>query len=172
MHYFHLTFSPFHTQDSLGRVWTLGDNKYGSLGRRVVGVEGKAVVGTHPSRSREAHRDRDRAPGLVEGLPGGVFWVRGVCGWSHVCVRGVGVRDGESVFFGWGRGDLGQLASHVDARASGGSSSPVPLPPLPSNLPHPHADSNAQVPCMWEVHAGAEHTLVVGTEGFLVSMYV
>lgn len=88
--------------DEHGRVWTLGDNKYGQLGR----TAGAGVTASHVE------------PQLVEGPLGrvdsGCFDIRS--GWSHVLAV---VRDGrtdEVTLFGWGRNDKGQLGTGTSPR--------------------------------------------------------
>jgi alpha-tubulin suppressor-like RCC1 family protein/cation transport regulator ChaC len=78
--------------DDIGRIWTLGENKYGQLGRSIGG------------------KKFDATPTIIEGIPlpkeGSI--VRVDCGWSH-CVVSLITTDGETVVFGWGRNDKGQL---------------------------------------------------------------
>jgi alpha-tubulin suppressor-like RCC1 family protein len=78
--------------DDQGRIWTLGDNKYGQLGRS---IDGKKV---------------DATPTLIEGIPeskkGSI--VRVECGWSHSVIL-METTYSEIAVFGWGRNDKGQL---------------------------------------------------------------
>ena len=115
--------------DDRGRAWSLGDNKYGQLGRDAINV------GSDDGIKREV-------PHLCEGLEEGVQWNKVVCGWSHTILRGVR-QDGTFAFYGWGRCDLGQLATLPDegVSVSGGClvypaavrvRKPSPLPPLPA----------------------------------------
>jgi len=97
--------------DEHGRVWTLGDNKYGQLGRR--------------RRSEDATNTPANAePQLVEGPLGKVnsrcFAIRS--GWSHILALVRSDNDsgggGGAMLYGWGRNDKGQLGvistqSHV-----------------------------------------------------------
>lgn len=78
--------------DEHGRIWTMGDNKYGQLGRPTTGSN-KAV------------------PELVAGQLGrkgsGCFDIS--CGWSHcmaLVTKGI-LRKND--LYGWGRNDKGQL---------------------------------------------------------------
>mmetsp|Transcript_4099 Transcript_4099/g.9095 ORF Transcript_4099/g.9095 Transcript_4099/m.9095 type:complete len:800 (+) Transcript_4099:122-2521(+) len=76
--------------DEHGRVWTLGDNKYGQLG--------------HSAGS-------DAEPQLVDGPLGkvnsGCF---AICsGWSHILALTRDKDSGEVNVYGWGRNDKGQL---------------------------------------------------------------
>ena len=64
------------TVDDRGRAWSLGDNKYGQLGRDAINV------GSDDGIKREI-------PQLCEGLEEGVQWNKVVYGWSHTILRGV-----------------------------------------------------------------------------------
>ncbi|GKY94634.1 hypothetical protein MPSEU_000428900 [Mayamaea pseudoterrestris] len=72
--------------DSLGRLWSFGDNRYGQLGRTT--------------------RDKlfDANPQIVS-LPNGCEVHDFDCGWSHT----VALTKSAAVTFGWGRTDRGQL---------------------------------------------------------------
>lgn len=78
--------------DEHGRIWTLGENKYGQLGRS---IDGKKF---------------DSTPTMVEDMPpfpkGSK--VRVECGWSHTVVQAQ-APTGESIVYGWGRNDKGQM---------------------------------------------------------------
>ena len=79
--------------DDKGRVWSFGDNKYGQLGRPIVGK-------------------MDQTPTLVDGLepvPRGSI-VSVDCGWSHTLLE-VNAPDGNVYFYGMGRNDKGQLGT-------------------------------------------------------------
>ncbi|GAX23659.1 hypothetical protein FisN_12Hh233 [Fistulifera solaris] len=74
--------------DEKGRVWTFGDNQYGQLGR-------------------ETRNKADPSPGLVE--MGSTWRVQTIhCGWSHTVVLAQN-DDNQTVVWGWGRNDKGQL---------------------------------------------------------------
>jgi len=79
--------------DDQGRIWTMGENKYGQLGRS---IDGKKY---------------DANPALVEGIPipkeGSTMHV--ACGWSHCVVLVENKDSNEKAVFGWGRNDMGQL---------------------------------------------------------------
>ena len=80
--------------DEYGRIWTLGDNKYGQLGR--------------------LRDDSDREPQLVDGPLGqvnsGCFAV--YSGWSHILALSRDTEDSDAcILHGWGRNDKGQLGS-------------------------------------------------------------
>lgn len=85
--------------DNQGRIWTFGENKYGQLGRQMVGGA------TH-----------DATPGLVQletsktesSTTNTVLQI--ACGWSHNVVLTEDSRDKVSVY-GWGRNDKGQLGN-------------------------------------------------------------
>jgi alpha-tubulin suppressor-like RCC1 family protein/cation transport regulator ChaC len=77
--------------DTLGRVWSFGDNRLGQLGRLTDGKE---------SASK---------PGLVS-FPAGYGVVDINCGWSHN-VALASDSNGRAVVFGWGRSDKGQLGT-------------------------------------------------------------
>ena len=79
--------------DEDGKVWTLGENKYGQLGRSISGTI-------------------DGIPRLVEGPLGekGSQCIAIACGWSHTIVT-VQTTDEKIEFYGWGRNDKGQLGT-------------------------------------------------------------
>mmetsp|Transcript_20873 Transcript_20873/g.30678 ORF Transcript_20873/g.30678 Transcript_20873/m.30678 type:complete len:555 (+) Transcript_20873:223-1887(+) len=86
--------------DDRGRIWTMGDNKYGQLGRGGGKMIAKGKYGELPQ--------------LVDGILGregsGCYEIS--CGWSHNIAL---VRDNNNSpsskvsIFGWGRNDKGQL---------------------------------------------------------------
>jgi alpha-tubulin suppressor-like RCC1 family protein len=75
--------------DEHGRVWTMGDNKYGQLGR--------------------ADTEKSEDPQLVDGLLGQKTFAI-YSGWSHVLAL-IRNKDDELTLYGWGRNDKGQLGS-------------------------------------------------------------
>ncbi|KAL3945484.1 MAG: hypothetical protein SGBAC_000455 [Bacillariaceae sp.] len=80
--------------DEKGRIWTFGENKYGQLGRL---FEGK----------------KDPLPTEIDSaelVPAGCD-VRLDCGWSHNIVQITSQDDAESIIYGWGRNDKGQLGT-------------------------------------------------------------
>jgi alpha-tubulin suppressor-like RCC1 family protein/cation transport regulator ChaC len=80
--------------DEHGRIWTMGENKYGQLGRPI--LDGKKF---------------DATATLVEGIPAfsaDSNKIRIECGWSHTVVH-VQTPTGGSLVYGWGRNDMGQL---------------------------------------------------------------
>ncbi|KAL7469560.1 hypothetical protein ACHAXS_009813 [Conticribra weissflogii] len=83
--------------DELGRVWSLGDNKYGQLGR-------------HKSSPNSA-----REPMLVEGPLGednsGCIAI--MSGWSHILALVKTKNSTEITLYGWGRNDKGQLGKKL-----------------------------------------------------------
>jgi alpha-tubulin suppressor-like RCC1 family protein len=76
--------------DEHGRIWTLGESKYGQLGR----------LSIHSS---------DGIPQLVDGRFGSAC-VAIDCGWSHN-VATFQTLDGRIEMYGWGRNDRGQLGT-------------------------------------------------------------
>jgi len=80
--------------DSLNRIWTFGENKYGQLGRPFEGK--KDPVPTEVDSSE------------VE-MPDGSN-IRLDCGWSHNIVQ-VTLKDSGIAIYGWGRNDKGQLGT-------------------------------------------------------------
>lgn len=78
--------------DAQGRVWTLGENKHGQLGRSL--KEGFV----------------DGTPRVVDGLEEGWKCLDIKCGWSH-CVVLARNPKGATAVFGWGRNDKGQLGT-------------------------------------------------------------
>jgi len=82
--------------DSLNRIWTFGENKYGQLGRT----------------SKE--KKKDPIPSIVDmkGKIGEDDTVVAVyCGWSHSIIHIEGQEKGSDRFFGFGRNDKGQLGT-------------------------------------------------------------
>jgi alpha-tubulin suppressor-like RCC1 family protein/cation transport regulator ChaC len=79
--------------DNKGRVYSLGENKYGQLGRP---IEEKI----------------DPVPSLVQGLESisASSRIKVVSGWSHTVLT-VESEDGSTRAFGWGRNDKGQLGT-------------------------------------------------------------
>lgn len=79
--------------DEHGRVWTMGENKYGQLGRSCNGKW-------------------DSVPRLVDGVLGSresrCYDID--CGWSHTVVT-VRTEAGLTEVYGWGRNDKGQLGT-------------------------------------------------------------
>ncbi len=74
--------------DEKGRVWTFGDNQYGQLGR-------------------ESFNRSDQTPGLLD--IDSTWTVQAIhCGWSHTVMLARNV-DNQTVVWGWGRNDKGQL---------------------------------------------------------------
>ena len=128
--------------DVTGDVWSFGDNRHGSLGR-------EADSQRNEGQGRELRK--------VCGLPRDVKWVGCRSGWSHVIVKGV-KQDGSTVFYGWGRRDLGQFPPGSGTISD--PSEPVELQPLPA-LP------SGEVPRMVEVWCGAEHTVAADAHGHL-----
>eukprot|EP01038_Epipyxis_sp_PR26KG_P004346 gene4346-6150_t len=96
--------------DSVGVVYSFGNQKYGCLGRPDV-----------VSQFNE--------PIPVLGLPPDVKWSRIVCGWSHVVLRGLH-RNGSLVYYGWGRRDMNQFPTE-EVGIDSCMHAPVPLSPLP-----------------------------------------
>lgn len=78
--------------DELGRVWTLGDNKYGQLGRESAQGE---------------------TPQLVDGPLGrsGCFAI--FSGWSHILALARDADCEAGKLYGWGRNDKGQLGTQL-----------------------------------------------------------
>eukprot|EP00934_Nitzschia_sp_Nitz4_P006224 Nitzschia sp. Nitz4//scaffold171_size48012//22476//24443//NITZ4_007123-RA/size48012-snap-gene-0.26-mRNA-1//-1//CDS//3329538695//6214//frame0 len=116
--------------DDRGRVWTFGENKYGQLGRGK--IDGKF----------------DSQPTLVADLP--TFpvgsTVRVECGWSHTVVHAV-APSGESVVYGWGRNDRGQLGLGTT-----------------EHVFHPQRMFSEETPVVM-VAVGSEFTTIVGRNG-------
>jgi alpha-tubulin suppressor-like RCC1 family protein len=80
--------------DEHGRVWTLGDNKYGQLGR-----------------SSSESDSKDDEPHLVDGplghMDSGCFAI--YSGWSHVLALSRNEDSNDVTVHGWGRNDKSQL---------------------------------------------------------------
>jgi alpha-tubulin suppressor-like RCC1 family protein/cation transport regulator ChaC len=79
--------------DDQGRVWTLGENKYGQIGRET----NEAVW--------------DATPALVH-MPQDISICDVQCGWSHTIALGKKT-NGKLVAVGWGRNDKGQLGTGI-----------------------------------------------------------
>ena len=85
--------------DEHGRIWTLGENKYGQLGRKSADYSAS---------------NTNTKPQLVEGPLGrvdsGCYAIH--CGWSHILAL---CRENDSedctTLYGWGRNDKGQLGT-------------------------------------------------------------
>ncbi|EJK65722.1 hypothetical protein THAOC_13394 [Thalassiosira oceanica] len=129
--------------DVEGRVWSLGDNRHGQLGRR--------SDGGGPSRE----------PSPVDGPLGqagsGCFEVH--CGWSHAVAL---VRDGIAgsvEVHGWGRADRGQLGFECE---DGSVPSPTRLAAGPSG-------SDGGVAAVRSACCGAESTHVADSNGVVYS---
>eukprot|EP01031_Cornospumella_fuschlensis_P034550 gene34550-41833_t len=116
--------------DDQGSVYTVGSNKHGALGREL--GESQPV-------------DHDIKPVI---LPQGIRFQRASSGWSHSILRGVS-KDGESVFYAWGRKDMRQYLSEEITE----SGIPVLLKPLPDGLN------------LLEVWCGSEFTIVADEYG-------
>eukprot|EP00537_Pseudo-nitzschia_pungens_P012604 CAMPEP_0172387762 /NCGR_PEP_ID=MMETSP1061-20121228/5011_1 /TAXON_ID=37318 /ORGANISM="Pseudo-nitzschia pungens, Strain cf. pungens" /LENGTH=677 /DNA_ID=CAMNT_0013117491 /DNA_START=132 /DNA_END=2165 /DNA_ORIENTATION=+ len=83
--------------DSLNRIWTFGENKYGQLGRKT-------------------EKKKGCKPSLVD-MDGKIRKddiVRVDCGWSHTIIH-VKSKEGNKLF-GWGRNDKGQLGNGSNAQ--------------------------------------------------------
>jgi len=80
--------------DDKGRILTLGENKYGQLGRSVQVLEGSVDGGPH----------------LTTGLEDDWKCYDIQCGWSHNIVLAKD-SEGSTAVFGWGRNDKGQLGT-------------------------------------------------------------
>eukprot|EP00602_Paraphysomonas_sp_CaronLab_P004424 CAMPEP_0185034084 /NCGR_PEP_ID=MMETSP1103-20130426/23630_1 /TAXON_ID=36769 /ORGANISM="Paraphysomonas bandaiensis, Strain Caron Lab Isolate" /LENGTH=684 /DNA_ID=CAMNT_0027570597 /DNA_START=95 /DNA_END=2149 /DNA_ORIENTATION=+ len=141
--------------DSIGRVFTFGDNGFGQLGRPlqdggdVKGKRGKRVC-PYPTEIQwriDAELD-----------PRQVRWQKVTCGWSHSIIKGVSL-DGVPVFAGWGRADMGQLpvcpSNIVNERKS---------VPFPSLLTTPVFDMGGELAEVW---CGSEFTLGCSNRGEL-----
>ena len=90
--------------DEHGRVWTMGDNRCGQLGR---------AAGSNSSK--EDGQTPQLADGMLGTKDGSSTCVSIDCGWSHciaICRRNSdNNEEGESVVYGWGRNDKGQLGN-------------------------------------------------------------
>lgn len=84
--------------DEHGRVYAMGNNKYGQLGRKDASKKGAAQI----------------VPHLVDGplREKGSGCVDIGCGWSHNIALVKDEASSSITLFGWGRNDKGQLASN------------------------------------------------------------
>eukprot|EP00607_Mallomonas_marina_P004006 CAMPEP_0182437818 /NCGR_PEP_ID=MMETSP1167-20130531/85298_1 /TAXON_ID=2988 /ORGANISM="Mallomonas Sp, Strain CCMP3275" /LENGTH=286 /DNA_ID=CAMNT_0024630871 /DNA_START=2700 /DNA_END=3557 /DNA_ORIENTATION=- len=163
--------------DELGRVWGMGDNRFGQLGMREKERE----------REREGEREREKGePVQLIGLEKGVKWRRVQSGWSHSIVRGVR-KDGSLSFYGWGRKDMGQLPSPSDLSQQSSTMTSVEssvgdrYDAIDQNsLPrHPHTFSDSDLTVqplsplpqgsIREVWCGGESTICCCEQGYLWS---
>jgi len=126
--------------DDGGRVWTLGDNRHGQLGRPSGGPDGEprpvdGPLGRAGSGCLEVH-----------------------CGWSHTVAL---VRDGTGrvEVHGWGRADRGQLGP---VRGDGPVTTPV-------RLTMDAVDSDGGGASVRSACCGAESTHVADSEGVVYS---
>ena len=142
--------------DDRGRVWTMGANKYGQLGR-----------GWKEEEEEEGGREEEEEglprqvqwPVEVEGEGGREeMWVEDVgCGWSHVLVK---TRDGQ--VWGWGRNTFGQLAQVQESSTAAAAvmvASPMPRRLLPSSGCLPNGARVQEIAC------GTESSVAVGEDG-------
>mmetsp|Transcript_34103 Transcript_34103/g.62791 ORF Transcript_34103/g.62791 Transcript_34103/m.62791 type:complete len:266 (-) Transcript_34103:121-918(-) len=132
--------------DEHGRVWTLGDNKYGQLGHSVDSTISNAE------------------PQLVEGPLGrvnsGCF---AICsGWSHILALTRDKDSGEVTLLGWGRNDKGQLGIKS-------AQSYVPLPRVLKPLLASKIDGNEGAILIQSACCGAESSHVLDMDDNLFS---
>ena len=133
--------------DEHGRIWTLGDNKYGQLGCAVE----KTSNNTEPQ--------------LVDGPLGqvgsGCFAI--CCGWSHILAL---TRDENDVIalYGWGKNNMGQLGVKS---SNGYSSTPQVLDPL-LDVNKTATDSNGAI-SIQSACCGAESSHVLASDGNIYS---
>ncbi|TFJ85094.1 hypothetical protein NSK_003518 [Nannochloropsis salina CCMP1776] len=128
--------------DDRGRVWTLGANQYGQLGRRGSQNEGLPELVEWPEGAgREGEGVR------VEEV---------ACGWSHVLVK---THDGE--VWGWGRNTFGQLGLEAGAETETIGRDYLPRPLLKDRDRLPHGVQVDKVTC------GSESSMLVGKDGSL-----
>ena len=79
--------------DEHGRVWTMGDNKYGQLGQG--------------SANNQQHSEPQLVEGPLGQIDSGCF---AICsGWSHILALTKNTHSGVVELYGWGRNDKGQL---------------------------------------------------------------
>jgi alpha-tubulin suppressor-like RCC1 family protein len=86
--------------DDRNRVWTIGDNRHGQLGRTV----------------EEAKRGVPEIAVLDSSVASSLYSVESIsCGWSHTVILARGLGDGSGAkstrVYGWGRNDRGQLGT-------------------------------------------------------------
>jgi len=130
--------------DEHGRIWTLGDNKYGQLGRLI---------------DDSSKNSKDREPQLVDGPLGQVNsgCIAVYSGWSHILALTHDTEDSNDgcvdTLHGWGRNDKRQLASKP-----GASQSNISIPRVLNR------ELKVQAAC-----CGAESSHVVDLEGKIVS---
>ena len=131
--------------DDRGRVWTLGDNKYGQLGR----ADGAGSA----------------EPQLVEGPLGrvdsGCFDIRS--GWSHVLAVARDGDTGEVALFGWGRNDKGQLGMGTSPQDH------VSVPRALRPLTGARGDDGRRAASILSARCGAECSHVLDAEGTIHS---
>jgi alpha-tubulin suppressor-like RCC1 family protein len=84
--------------DTLGRVWSVGDNRYGQLGRS----------SSEPPSTNKKSSKFDSCPRIIPNLDyENVKYDKVTCGVSHAVLHGVTL-EGENVFVALGRSDMGQ----------------------------------------------------------------
>jgi alpha-tubulin suppressor-like RCC1 family protein len=86
--------------DDRNRVWTIGDNRHGQLGRTV----------------EDAQRGEPEVVVLDSSVASSSYSVESIsCGWSHTVILikwlGDGAGAGSTRVYGWGRNDRGQLGT-------------------------------------------------------------
>jgi alpha-tubulin suppressor-like RCC1 family protein len=100
--------------DDQGRVWTMGENKFGQLGRTIC----NSITSTGKASAHSVPELVDGPFGKDQSLPVGTDQTRYRCvelnsGWSHLVAR-VDIESSilsetSCAVFGWGRSDKGQL---------------------------------------------------------------
>lgn len=117
--------------DEFGRIWSMGDNKYGQLGRESTELKDgvmKLVDGELGQENSKGCIDID-------------------CGWSH-CIALVPTDSGQNKLYGFGRNDFYQLGSSGDASSI---RTPIALHDI---------STDTGIKCL-EVCCGSESTIVL-----------
>lgn len=145
--------------DSIGRMWSFGDNTYGQLGRD---TEGEDCNTQTPKKKR--HATIDLNPECVASKSSlstshHVRWIKASCGWSHNIAKGI-TPEGMLVFAGWGRCDMGQLPQEQSA---GDSAAQLGRIPYPIKLPSPGSPEKD----VGEAWCGSEFSIASDIDGFL-----
>eukprot|EP00550_Attheya_septentrionalis_P010869 CAMPEP_0198302320 /NCGR_PEP_ID=MMETSP1449-20131203/54751_1 /TAXON_ID=420275 /ORGANISM="Attheya septentrionalis, Strain CCMP2084" /LENGTH=697 /DNA_ID=CAMNT_0044004635 /DNA_START=104 /DNA_END=2197 /DNA_ORIENTATION=+ len=97
--------------DESGRLWTVGDNKYGQLGRITLVEDGETA-------RRKKNQDEVLRPveGFLSEQGSGCFDI--CCGWSHTMASVKDSESGKTIIYGWGRNDKGQLATQSNTHVT------------------------------------------------------
>lgn len=145
--------------DEDGKLWSWGDDRFGSLGRPVASQDDSHE---HPGNRRKLTYRLDGTPTIVDTshIHADIRWSRICSGWSHIVARGVRP-DGSCVVVGWGRSDFAQFG-HLSGTAAADTRPNTPVDHLPKEIRLPEAELE-----ITEVWCGSEFTVVMDSNNRL-----